>query len=217
MGIVAGEIFCQNTLQPLDGAIVSSQYGSNAMSVDGYYLLMTAAGVNSLRVQMPGYTQITAPAVQVSPGASATQNITMQPLSQDNSTYCIASALADTDRARGRLSALRSFREQCLSGSRLGAWITSAYYSLGRDIMGVIDRNPILKRRCRRLMIQASRTAADIVAGNRTSIPAALKDDASRLLLDIQSASPPRVQMKIKDVRLRLLNADMGLLFRQRD
>ncbi|MEI6125671.1 MAG: hypothetical protein WCQ99_03870 [Pseudomonadota bacterium] len=208
-GILTGSITSQKTGLPIDGALVSTAYGSHSLSVDGWYLLLLPEGIHSLQVQSPGYIQASASSAAVAAGESREQNFTLAPVGQDNGTLCLASLLLDGTPHHSRLGLLRAFRDRVLAKTPLGKRLASFYYTHGKEIGLIAQHNPRLQQRCLKLLTAAIPAVEKSLAGTQQNPGSELFNEASCLLYDIEQSASQNLRNEINRIRRTIRLTDI--------
>jgi hypothetical protein len=151
-GIISGSIIPEDTSALLNNAKVSSGYGSDCLSVDGYYMLIVPPGVFTLQVDCAGYLQTIVPSVTVLPGQSVTKNITMKPVNSDNNSICLVKKLLNKSKDHHILKTLKYFRDMVLKKTDAGKDLVGLYYKTGGCIWQLLKDRPSLKKLCANLI-----------------------------------------------------------------
>jgi photosystem II stability/assembly factor-like uncharacterized protein len=198
-GVITGNIIEQERGEMIDGAIVSSSFGSTCISEEGYYLLLVPSGVHRIQVQATGYTQASFPAATVSARQGVTQDITVTPVT-DNGT-CLASEVLSGTSHQKKLPLLRGFRDRVLKKTPLGKRLASLYYTLGEDVWKVLQKNPSLKKRCAKLMLKSIPIIESSLSGKRPRVAPSLLNELSQFLSDLEQSSPERLRKEINKLR----------------
>jgi len=102
---------------------------------------------------------------------------------------------------RKTLDMLRSFRDRVLGATPEGKELIDAYYRLGSAVWQVLERNPVLRKRCRTLLFQAVPIAAAYLEGDVPAIPQELPEAIARFIDDLAAAAPPGPGRRIGHLR----------------
>ncbi|MCX5900212.1 MAG: hypothetical protein NTX06_05660 [Proteobacteria bacterium] len=203
LGIVSGMICSTGDNKTLiNEAYVSSTAGTGAQSNHGFYLMYVPSGQHSIQASAPGYIQVSSSTVYVNAGESTELNITMTPSGTDG--FCISEQLLQAQPDSSHLQPLRAFRDSILNKTAYGRSIISQYYSLGRELLPVLQGNPRLKTRCIKLLGAAAQIARTAEAGRPLSLPPGFMDKASAFFMELEQASPAAQRQKIKELRSSL-------------
>ncbi len=114
---------------------------------------------------------------------------------------CLAERLLTEPGSAETLSALRDFRNRVLSGTPQGSAIIARYNRLGPEIARVLHRRPLLKKRCRKLLDELLPEIKAALAGKRALPSSHRLNTLSRLLFDLEKASPAPLQKELRELR----------------
>ena len=124
-------------------------------------------------------------------------------------TVCISSSILTGTSHKEDLSLLRDFRDNILTKTSPGRTLIDLYYRLGRDVLSVLDKNQLLKDRCRQLLLQALPTIQFFLSADKPIISSSLLQEINSLLSDLETVSPPGLKKEIVPLRsyISLYNA----------
>lgn len=201
-GFITGTVTCPERSEQVSNAVVATSTGSSAVTTQGYFMLLVPAGMHTLRVTLPGYTQASVPSVTVSAGMSVEQNIELLYTGTGSSdASCLAETVARGTPAAGALATLRRLRDRVLSATRVGQYCIDCYYRLGPRVAGVIMADPKLRRQCRALLRTSASAAASMLAAKTLQPPPGYRDRICRFLVDLELRSPPALRPDIRSAR----------------
>jgi photosystem II stability/assembly factor-like uncharacterized protein len=199
-GIITGNIISQKNSTMIDGAIVSSPFGSNSISVEGYYMLMVPAGLHTIQVQAAGFIQTSHPSITVATGQSTSIDILMQPFQYDNNTICLAEQLLTGTPLQDNLPLFKTFRDKAVMQTATGRVLIDLYYKLGYSIWLVLQKNPKLKKRCFDLVGKSIPMIKTYLSNNSQSINPFLPMKAMSFLSDLSQVSPPELKKHLNRI-----------------
>ncbi len=211
-GTITGSITVAGTGGRIDKAVIRADCGAACISSDGLYMMVVPAGTHELAVHAEGYVQDATNSITVRAGASASHDITMQPVSEQ--PFCLAEQLFAQSSEGSSLRLLRRVRDELLCATPQGRRLCTLYYRLGRGLQAVLKRSPHLRARLKQIAVPALQVFATALAGATPHIDAGLLSDVSGLLLDIAQQSPHDVRSAITEVR-RILRRSPPLFIMQ--
>lgn len=204
-GTITGSVTCPDRSEYVSNAVVATSTGSSAVTTEGYFMLLVPSGVHTLRVTMPGYTQVSVPSVTVSAGTSVEQNIELVYTGTGGSNAsCLAETVSRGTQTHNALESLRRLRDTKLTASKIGQYCIDCYYRLGPRVAGVIMSDPSLRRACRALLRSSVAAAANMLASDTLQPPPGYRDRICRFLVDLELRCPPELRADISSARALL-------------
>ena len=122
---------------------------------------------------------------------------------ETESGFCFFKAMAARDgRIEEMLPAIRSFRDDVLTGSPVGRLLTNAYYRYSREAVEILDENPQLRAEVREALLVLSRYNARL-GGDRfgEAVKAMLVHEGERvraLTAGIQEEASPELKVLLR-------------------
>lgn len=203
-GIITGSVTAQSPETTIDGALITTQHGSNCVSSQGYYMLLVPAGAHLLNARASGYMQTTIPSLTVQAGQSIIHDIVMMPSGSDNESSCAVAQLLKESSRSSTIILLRNFRDRVLSTAPFGKHLISLYYKLEADVWQVLQHDPRLKKTCLKILQKSISVADALLARAHATVPAELRGAVSLFLYDLEMASHSSLQKKVNKLRYYL-------------
>ncbi|MCP4715482.1 MAG: hypothetical protein GY868_10220, partial [Deltaproteobacteria bacterium] len=148
-GMVFGMVIDADSGARLDGVALSTSIGGTALTVDGYYLLLSPAGMLSLSVAGSQHLPVVK-SINLVSGDSVEANIflTVQETSggggdEPGGSDCPLDALSGVNNRQFNL--LRTFRDETLAKSLYGRMLIKQYYQFAPILKDVLLREPALR------------------------------------------------------------------------
>ena len=124
-------------------------------------------------------------------------------------TVCISTSILTGTSYQENLSLLRDFRDNILTKTSPGKTIIDLYYRFGKDVLSILDKNQLLKDRCRHLLLHALPTVQFFLSADKPIISSSLLQEINSFLTDLETVSSPSLKKGIVTLRsyISLYNA----------
>jgi len=207
-GIIRGLVTSEETRNPVHGALITTQLGAACKSSDGYFFLLVPSGTHTIKIHAADFYSKTIAGIRVTAGEASKTAIALRPLyegehtSTDNATDgCAAAALLADTGYGNHVPLLRRFRDTVLKNSTFGRQLIMLYYARGMEMVDSIQKNPLLKASCIKLLETAIPFLCRATTRKNTHIPCSLLQETCTFISDLEGCCSQQLRQQLQRLR----------------
>jgi len=194
-GVITGIVTDSGTGIHIDEAIVTSDIGGAAITMAGYYVMITPAGICTVTASMNGYQPASRSNIVVEDGGETTADFSLERMTGNT---CPAALALNNDESR--LSILRDFRDKVLNRKLPSLRASELYYKHSLELASIFRRDAKSREETAHLLRELMPEIQSVIEGGTMTVTKNQLDNILTLMRRVASQAHPDLKEALDEL-----------------